>query len=175
MKIMEQNTDDKHGLTMGEIITALRRYGIDSERKSLYDDFDVLRTFGMDIQQRRGKEVRYHLASRDFELPELKLLVDSVQSSKFITHKKSRTLIRKIENLLSRYEAKELQRQVFVANRIKAMNESIYYVVDDIHKAISEDRQISFQYYEWNVKKQKQLRKNGQVYKVSPWVLTWDD
>ena len=175
MKIMEQNTDDKHGLTMGEIITALRGYGIDSERKSLYDDFDVLRTFGMDIQQRRGKEVRYHLASRDFELPELKLLVDSVQSSKFITHKKSRTLIRKIENLLSRYEAKELQRQVFVANRIKAMNESIYYVVDDIHKAISEDRQISFQYYEWNVKKQKQLRKNGQVYKVSPWVLTWDD
>lgn len=126
MKIMEQNTDDKHGLTMGEIITALRGYGIDSERKSLYDDFDVLRTFGMDIQQRRGKEVRYHLASRDFELPELKLLVDSVQSSKFITHKKSRTLIRKIENLLSRYEAKELQRQVFVANRIKAMNESIY-------------------------------------------------
>ena len=175
MKIMEQNTDDKHGLTMGEIITALRGYGIDSERKSLYDDFDVLRTFGMDIQQRRGKDVRYHLASRDFELPELKLLVDSVQSSKFITHKKSRTLIRKIENLLSRYEAKELQRQVFVANRIKAMNESIYYVVDDIHKAISEDRQISFQYYEWNVKKQKQLRKNGQVYKVSPWVLTWDD
>ena len=88
MKIMEQNTDDKHGLTMGEIITALRGYGIDSERKSLYDDFDVLRIFGMDIQQRRGKEVRYHLASRDFELPELKLLVDSVQSSKFITHKK---------------------------------------------------------------------------------------
>lgn len=175
MKMLEQNTDDDHGLTMGEIIAALKSAGIEAERKSLYDDLDVLRDFGLDIQQRRDAEIRYHLVGRDFELPELKLLVDAVQSSKFITHKKSRALIGKLESLLSRHEAKELQRQVFVANRIKAMNESIYYVVDDIHKAILEDRQISFQYYEWNVRKEKQLRKNGRPYRVSPWVLTWDD
>lgn len=173
MKIMEENTDENNGITMENIIKLLNMYGVDAERKSVYDDFQVLRDFGMDIQQRREKKVKYHLISRPFELPELKLLVDSVQSSKFITRKKSSELIGKLEGLLSRHEAKELQRQVYVANRIKAMNESIYYVVDDIHKAISSDCQIAFQYYEWNTKKEKKLRKDGKIYKVSPWALTW--
>ncbi len=172
---MEENTDENNGLTMESIIDMLKNYGIDAERKSIYADFEALRDFGMDIQKRRGKDVRYHLVSRLFQLAELKLLVDSVQSSKFITHKKSNQLIRKLESLLSRYEAGELQRQVYVANRIKAMNESIYYAVDDIHRAISSDRQIAFRYFEWNAKKEKQLRKDGKMYKVSPWALTWTD
>ena len=172
---MEENTDENNGLSMESIIDMLKNYGIDAERKSIYADFEALRDFGMDIQKRRGKDVRYHLVSRLFQLAELKLLVDSVQSSKFITHKKSNQLIRKLESLLSRYEAGELQRQVYVANRIKAMNESIYYAVDDIHRAISSDRQIAFRYFEWNAKKEKQLRKDGKMYKVSPWALTWTD
>lgn len=174
-KIMQENTDEEHGLTMAEIIQILENYGVSAERKSIYDDFEVLRTFGIDIEKRTGKTVTYSVVQRDFELPELKLLVDAVQSSKFITHKKSSALIRKIEGLASKYEAKQLQRQVFVANRIKAMNESIYYGVDDIHRAISADRKVKFQYYDWNEKKEKQLRKDGKIYSVSPWALTWDD
>lgn len=175
MRIMQENTDEEHGLTMVEIIDMLSSYGIKSERKSIYDDFEALRMFGVDIEKQYGKAVTYYVANRDFELPELKLLVDAVQSSKFITHKKSSALIKKIENLASRYEAQQLQRQVFVTNRIKTMNESIYYTVDDIHRAILADRQISFQYYEWNEKKEKQLRRGGKIYVASPWSLTWDD
>ena len=125
MKILLENTDDEHGMTLAEISDALGEYGIDAERKTLYDDIDVLCLFGLDIEKRKGKSVTYHVISREFELPELKLLVDAVQSSRFITHKKSNELIKKIEGFASRYEAQELQRQVFVSNRIKAMNESI--------------------------------------------------
>ena len=94
------------------------------------------------------------LASRPFELPELKLLVDAIQSSKFITEKKTNELIKKLEKLVSRYDAQKLQRQVYVSGRVKTMNEKIYYAVDTIHNAISEKRQITFQYYQWNAKKQ---------------------
>ena len=130
MKILLENTDDEHGLTLAEISDVLGEYGVDAERKTLYDDIDVLTLFGLDIEKRKGRTVTYHVVSRDFELPELKLLVDAVQSSRFITHKKSNELIKKIEGFASRYEAQELQRQVFVSNRIKARNESIYYAVD---------------------------------------------
>ena len=123
----------------------------------------------------KGKSVTYHVISREFELPELKLLVDAVQSSRFITHKKSNELIKKIEGFASRYEAQELQRQVFVANRIKAMNESIYYAVDYIHDAINRDVKIAFQYFTWDEHKQKKLRHDGKIYRISPWALTWDD
>lgn len=173
--IFKEMTDEEHGLTLAEIIEELKRRGISTERKSLYNDIEALRTFGMEIETKKDKTVRYYLAEREFELPELKLLVDAVQSSKFITRKKSSALIKKIESLASMYEAKQLQRQVFVANRIKTMNESIYYAVDEIHKAISADRQITFQYFDWNFKKEKQLRRDGRIYAVSPWALTWDD
>lgn len=113
--------------------------------------------------------------SRDFELPELKLLVDAVQSSKFITHKKSNELIKKIEGFASKYDSQQLQRQVFVANRIKAMNESIYYTVDYIHEAINKDVKVSFKYFNWNEKKEKVLRHDGNSFVISPWALTWDD
>ena len=175
MKILLEMTDEEHGLTLEEIINALSEYGVDAERKTLYDDFEVLRTFGLDVEKRKSKNVTYHVTSRDFELAELKLLVDAVQSSKFITHKKSSGLIKKIEGLASKYEAQQLHRQVYVANRIKTMNESIYYIVDDINAAIAENKKISFQYFEWNEKKEKQLRHDGKRYLISPWALTWDD
>lgn len=175
MKILLEMTDEEHGLTLEEITNALSEYGIDAERKTLYDDFEVLRTFGLDVEKRKSKNVTYHVTSRDFELAELKLLVDAVQSSKFITHKKSSGLIKKIEGLASKYEAQQLHRQVYVANRIKTMNESIYYIVDDINAAIAENKKISFQYFEWNEKKEKQLRHDGKRYLISPWALTWDD
>lgn len=175
MKILEDNTDNNHGLTIGEIISLLNEYGISAERKSLYDDFEALRVFGIDVEKNKDKTTRYYIAGRTFELPELKLLVDAVQSSKFITHKKSNELIRKIESLASKHEAQLLQRQVFVANRIKTMNESIYYTVDYIHEAISQNSKIAFKYFEWDENKQKVLRKNGAAYTVSPWALSWDD
>lgn len=175
MKILLERTDEQHGMTLEEISNALLEQGVEAERKTLYDDLEVLRVFGLDIEKHRDKTVRYHVVSRDFELPELKLLVDAVQSSKFITAKKSNDLIKKIESFTSRYEAGQLQRQVFVSNRVKTMNESIYYTVDYIHDAINHNLKISFQYFEWNEKKEKQLRHDGQKYHISPWALTWDD
>ena len=174
--LMQEKTDDEHGLSMSEIIHELDLCGIKAERKSIYNDFEALSTVGMDIEKRTELgRTEYYLTGRTFELPELKLLVDAVQGSKFITRKKSEALIRKIEGLASIYEAKKLARNVYVANRIKTMNESIYYTVDDIHSAINSDRQISFQYFKWNEKGKKELRHNGKIYKVSPWALTWDD
>lgn len=175
MKILYERTDDEHGLTLHELSEALLEYGVEAERKTLYDDLEVLRLFGMDIEARKDKSVRYHVVSRDFELPELKLLVDAVQSSKFITHKKSNELIRKIETFTSHYEAQKLQRQVYVANRIKTMNESIYYTVDTVHEAITKNVRIRFSYFEWNAQKEKVLRHDGKRYEISPWALTWDD
>lgn len=175
MKILQERTDEEHGLTLEEISTALSEYGVEAERKTLYDDLEVLRVFGLDIEKRRDKTVRYHVVSRDFELPELKLLVDAVQASKFITRKKSNELIQKIEGFTSHYEAQQLHRQVYVANRIKTMNESIYYTVDDIHEAIGKNVKVSFQYFDWDEHKQKKLRKEGARYVISPWALTWDD
>ena len=174
-KIFEEKTDENHILTIAEIIDELKKYDISAERKALYNDIKLLQDFGLDIVSVRAKNYGYYLASRDFELPELKLLVDAVQSSRFITHKKSNELIKKIENLASSYDANSLQRTVYVVNRIKTANESIYYNVDSICSAISENKKISFKYFEWNTKKEKQLRKNGEKYVVSPWSLTWDD
>lgn len=175
LKILMENTDNDHALTMNEILEKLRGFEISAERKSIYDDFEALRSFGVDIESTRDRTVGYYIASRNFELPELKLLVDAVQSSKFITGKKSMELIRKLESLASVHEASQLQRQVFVQNRIKTMNESIYYNVDYIHNAISHNAQISFQYFNWGLHGEQILRKDGMEYTVSPWALTWDD
>lgn len=175
-KILFEETDEDHGLTMPQIIHELDGYGIQTQRKTLYTDFEELRNFGMDIICRQeGKTFTYHLVSRDFELAELKLLVDSVQSSKFISEKKSRELIKKLENLTSRYEASQLSRQVILSGRVKSMNESTYYSVDEIHNAINRDRQIKFLYVNWTVDKEEKLRRDGKWYRVSPWHLRWDD
>lgn len=171
-----KDTDENHGLTANELIAYLEQQGIKSERKSLYDDIETLRTYGMDIvKEKTGKQVYYKLVSRDFEIAELKLLVDSVQAAKFITSNKTNDLIGKLENLASRYEAQELQRQVYVLNRIKNPNEKIYLSVDALHRAIHQDVQVTFQYNSWNLKKELEPKHDGKVYQVSPWALTWDD
>ena len=176
IKLFEERTDVSHGLSMTDIIDALSEEGITAERKSIYADISALNEFGFDIvKDKEGKACVYKLVERDFEIAELKLLVDAVQSSKFITESKSNKLIKKIEGLASNNEAKSLHRQVYVANRIKTTNESVYYNVDDIQKAISENHKVSFQYFQWNPNKEKELRHNGMRYEISPWALTWDD
>ena len=176
IKLFEERTDVSHGLSMTDIIEALSEEGITAERKSIYADISALNEFGFDIvKDKEGKACVYKLVERDFEIAELKLLVDAVQSSKFITESKSNKLIKKIEGLASNNEAKSLHRQVYVANRIKTTNESVYYNVDDIQKAISENHKVSFQYFQWNPNKEKELRHNGMRYEISPWALTWDD
>ena len=176
IKIFTEDTDDQHALTLPQIVEKLGAYGISAERKTLYQDFELLRDFGFDIiGQQARRNFYYHMGNRRFELPELKLLVDSVQSAKFITDKKSNTLIKKLEGMVSKYEARKLQRQVIISGRIKAMNESIYYNVDKLHEAIGTDRQIRFKYFRWNIKKEMELRKDGAWYQVSPWALMWDD
>ncbi|MEG2378117.1 MAG: WYL domain-containing protein, partial [Clostridia bacterium] len=142
MKILLEKTDEEHILSVAEMICALAQYGICAERKSIYSDIEALRIYGIDIECVRRGSTGYYVANRTFELPELKLLVDSVQSSKFITHKKSAELIKKLETFASHYDAQLLQRQVYVANRIKTMNESIYYNVDKIHSGIGNNLKI---------------------------------
>lgn len=176
LKILTEQSDEEHCMSAQALIDALDAYGIKAERKSIYDDIAQLIDFGYDIVLIKAKTGGgYYLAGREFELAELKLLVETVQASRFLTLKKSRELIAKIEQLASRAEARQLQRQVYVANRIKTANESIYYIVDDIHRAIQDNEQISFQYLEWNLDKELVPRKDGKIYRISPWALTCKD
>ena len=175
MKILLEKTDEEHTITVPEMIAELGKLGISAERKSVYDDLEYLKLFGLDVCSRKTRTHDYFIGSREFELPELKLLVDSVQSSKFITHKKSMELISKIEKLTSEANAKKLHRQVFVTNRVKTVNETIYYNVDKIHDAIAANKQITFKYYDLDVNRKKVYRKNGDRYTESPVALTWDD
>ena len=176
VKIFSEETDDDHWLTMPEIIRKLAAYEVNADRKTLYEDFRLLRGYGFDIiSEKEGHSFYYHLGSRDFELPELKLLVDAVQSSRFITDRKSKDLIKKLESLVSRHEGSRLHRQVIIAGRVKNVNENIYYNVDKLHEAIGENRQIRFRYFDWNLKKDMVPRYNGKWYQLSPWVLMWDD
>lgn len=175
-QIMLEKTDDDHYITMPEIISALEKYEITANRKSIYNDLHDLEKLGIEVEgEPVGNRYHYHVVGRLFELPELKLLVDAIQSSKFITEQKTNALIKKLEKLVSGYEAVKLQRQVYVSGRIKTMNESIYYTVDAIHNAISENKKICFQYFRWNVRKELELRRGGAYYHISPWGLSWDD
>lgn len=176
MKVLLEKTDESHSITMPEIIAELEAYGITAERKSIYNDMECLRQYGLDIiGEQYDRTYYYRIGNRQFELAELKLLVDSVQSAKFLTAKKSNRLIKKIEGLASKYEASQLHRQVYVAERIKTMNESIYYNVDNIHNAIAKNSKITFQYFQWNIKKEMELKRDGALYEVSPWALSWND
>ena len=174
--MFQRHTDESHGLSIADLTKKFRTLGIEIERKTLYADIDELRRYGMDIVKvQEGRNCTYKLVSRTFELPELKLLVDSVQSAKFITEKKSNQLIKKLESLVSESQAKQLHRQVFISGRVKTMNESIYYNVDKLHDAISSNCQVRFKYFQWNEKKEQVLRHDGEWYCVSPWSLLWDD
>ncbi|SDB29845.1 helix-turn-helix transcriptional regulator [Eubacterium oxidoreducens] len=174
-KILMEETDENHPISVPKIIEKLDAYDIKAERKSIYDDIKVLTAWGMDIENRRSKPSGFYLASREFELAEVKMLVDLVQTSKFITEKKSNALIKKLESLVSHTQAKELQREVVVANRVKTDNENIYYNIDELHHAIADNKKITFEYYNWNIDGTKHLRHGGELYRVSPWKLTWDD
>ena len=168
-------TDDDHPVTVQEMQDELTRWDISAERKSIYNDMDELRQLGVDVQSRKGKHAGWFIGQREFELAELKLLVDAVQSSRFLTLRKSDSLIRKLEGLASVYQAQKLQRQVYVDRRVKTMNESIFYNVDKLHTAIAAGRAVAFRYFEYNAKKEKVYRREGRRYYVSPCGLIWDN
>ena len=172
-RILLERSDEEHIITMPEIISQLELYGISAGRKALYDDIEALKTYGLDIISVRGDKAGYYVASRDFELPELKLLADAVTSSRFLTEKKSSELLKKIESLSSVYQAKQINRQVYIADRVKAMNERIYLNVDVIHRAITENKQISFKYFDYDMQKRKRYRDGLRM--CSPYALSWDD
>jgi len=172
--ILLRRSDEEHPITVPELISELERWEIKAERKSIYDDLDALAELGVDIQSRKGRSPGWFIGQRDFELAELKLLVDAVQSSRFITQRKSDALIRKLEKLASTHQARQLQRQVYVDRRVKAMNESIYYNVDILHTAIARNRAITFQYFDYNMRKEKVFRHGGERYQVSPYGLIWN-
>jgi len=175
LQYLSRQSDEQHPVTVAQMIEELDRHGITAERKSIYDDLEALRQFGVDVVQKRDKSVSYYIGQRDFELPELKLLVDSIQSSKFVTQRKTLSLIRKLEALTSVHEGQLLERQVFVRNRVKSMNESVYYNVDEISDAINRERSIRFRYFEFTLGKERQYRREGAFYRASPFALLWDD
>ena len=176
MRILMEETDEKHAITLQEIVDKLKRYGVTAERKSRYSDIENLRIFGMDIVgYQMDRTYYYQLVNREFQLPELKLLVDAVQASRFITEKESTNLIRRLEAYVSKYQAVQMHRQVYVNGRVKSRNEKNYYSVDDVYTAIENDRQIEFQYFHYDVNKKEVLAHQGKIYRVSPWVMCWDD
>lgn len=175
IKILQEKTDEDHGLTMPQIIEQLAAYDVSADRKSIYDDMEAMRTLGLEVNgEKEGKYFYYKLNTKKFQLAELKLLVDSIQASKFITEKKSKELIEKLTSFASQYERTQLNRQLAVQGRIKTMNESIYYNVDEIHRAIAGNCQIRFDYMRWNLQKKLEKSKD-KVYQVSPWALTFSD
>lgn len=172
LQLLWEQSDEKHPITASEFLRRLEEKGIRCERKTIYSDLKDLEEFGFDvIRTQKGA----YIGKRDFELPELKLLADAVQSSKFITEKKSDELIDKLSLLLSSEERRQLKSRVMVRNRVKNMNESIYYNVDAINEAIQSDNQIQFVYWNWNVKKETVLKHKGEPYVISPWVLMWEN
>ena len=173
LELLERESDELHPVSTERIIASLAANDISAERKSIYDDIQVLQELGYDVIScgRKG----YYLGAREFELAELKLLVDAVQSSKFLSEKKSHELIKKLERFCSRYAAGKLQRQVHVIDRVKTMNESILYLVDTIHEAIGENRMISFRYMKWDGTKKLVPRREGKRYLVSPYLLMWEE
>lgn len=174
MKILLELSDDEHYLTAADIDRELRTYGLNSDRRSIYNDIEVLERFGLDIIKVRGNR-GWYVGERELELPELKILIDAVQVAKFIPSKKSESLIKKLEFFTSRYMAKKLKRHIFLGNPSRSEFQPIYISVDTIHEAMSMDCRLSFQYMEWTEKKQVRLRHGGNAYQVSPWVLMWDD
>lgn len=175
-KILLEQTDDTHKITGPELIRQLSLYGISAERKTIYDDVASLIESGLDVcVERSGHFNVYYVASRLFQDEELIVLADAVASSKFLTQKKSAELIKKLQTLTSVHNAKQLKRTVYVGNRAKTVNETIYYSTNAIHEAIRSNSQISFKYYEYDINKRKRLRHGGELYTVSPYYLIWEN
>ncbi len=175
-KILLSETDENHALTVKELISKLDSYGIKVERKTVYDDINTLQESGLDILcERIGHANAYYIGSRIFQDEELYVLADAVSSSVFLTKKKSDELIKKLQTLTSKYKARGLRRNVYVANRIKAFNEHIYYNINTIHEAVFSNYQIEFKYFEYSLDKKAQFRHGGEVYSVSPYQLIWEN
>ena len=175
IQILIKYTDEDHGLTMAEIIEKLSEYGISAERKSIYDDFAVLDEIGLSVSKTKSKDTRYFIDFCIFELAELKMLVDAVQSSKFITAKKSREIISRLESFTSIHRSKELSRQVYVEDRVKTANPATIYTVDSVHTAINTNSRLKFHYFEYDAEKKKKIRRDGEFYTVSPLSLIWSE
>ena len=178
-ELLERETDDKHSITMDRILQLLKtKYEMEAERKSIYDDMRAFRASEiLDVTPPQGRERGYSVASRMFEVSELKMMIDAIQSSKFLSEAKTRKLIEKLETLCSKYEAKGLHRDVVLANRVKSISSSsvLFRNIDIIHRAISLNAQISFQYFTFDLKKQKQYMLKGERYTVSPWSMIYTD
>ncbi len=177
MRVMLAKTDDNHALTISQIIDELEKYNVTEVCKSIYADFaDMTEKFGIEIiKELIGRETYYHVGSREFKLAEVKLLVDVIQSSKFITQTKSRELIAKIKGFVSEHQGKTLQRQAFIDDRLKTMNESAFYNVDEVYTAINENKKIKFKDYKWDINKRFIARRGEEWFVLSPWGLTWVD
>lgn len=174
-KLLLERSDEEHIISRREMNRELTQWGISAERKSIYDDMEQLRELGLDVQSRRGRGGGWFIGQRDFELAELKLLVDAVQSSRFLTKRKSDALIRKLEGLASVHQARQLQRQVYVDRRVKTMNESIFYNVDRLQGAIAANKVVTFRYFEYNAARERVFRRDGSRYRLTPFGLIWDN
>ena len=174
-KILLEQTDENHVLSAQGLVDALAAYDVPVIRKTIYEDIDSLRQFGLDIELRHGRDGGYFIASRDFELAELKLLVDAVQSSRLITGKKSNELIKKISKLTSAAQAKQLNRHVYINGRAKALNETVYYSIDAIHAAINSGKKISFKYFDYTINKKRSYRRNDKPYVRTPIAMCWNE
>jgi len=174
-RILLERTDENNVMTAQDIVRALAAYDVPANRKSIYDDIEAIQQYGLDVELRRGKNGGYFVASRDFELPELKLLVDAVQSSRLITGRKSNALIRKLSKLTSEAQAKQLNRQVHIQGRAKALNESVYYAIDSIHEAINAGKKISFKYFNYNITKTRAYKRPDKAYIRTPVAMCWKD
>lgn len=175
IKLLQDHTDEEHPVSTRDIMAYYKENGMSSDRKTLDADIKLLQEQGFDLIKIKSSPNKYYIASREFELPELKLLIDAVQSSRFITEKKSRELSKKLAGLASAEQAKELDRHTGVNGRAKSTNEKQLYTVDTITKAINEKKKIRYQYQEYDGKKRKILRNDGEVYILSPYMLYWNE
>lgn len=175
LKYLYENTDEEHPISTTELVRIFVAEDAHAKRKTVKDDIDVLVGEGFDIVTVRGRNNSFFLGTRKFELPEVKLLIDAVSSSRFISAEKSETLISKLTDMVSRHQAEKVCRHLYTAEHVKADNKQIYYIVDAVTDAINEGKKIRFQYFDYDGKKEKCLRHDGSEYSVSPYALVWDD
>lgn len=174
-KFLWENTDENHPATVKDINDSLEKHSLSADRKTIYKDIDTLIDYGVDIVVNRLRSNEYYIGDRIFELSELKMLVDQVQSAKFISRKKSKELIEKISKFAGKEQKAILGRELYVSDRVKMTNEQIYYIIDGIQRAMEENKKISFQYSEYLPNKKKVAKHNGQVYTLSPYGLMWNE
>ena len=174
LRYMWEETNEAHIVNCGDILAYLQKRGITAERKTIYSDIDALKDAGIAIENVRGKRGGYYISDRIFDLPELKILIDGIASSKFLTYGKSKSLINKLMGLCSKFDAEEIGSNLFITGRIKSMNESIFYNVDQINRAINQNKKISFKYFDYNVQKKKVFHDNGEKRIVSPYAMVLD-